>query len=54
MNDIAGTLYFIAPEVLAGKPYDYSADIYSLGVVMYWLCSGTLPFVCKLDSDTIE
>ncbi len=33
-----------APEVLRGEPYGHTADIYSLGMVMYWLLNNqTLP-----------
>ena len=32
-----GTLSFMAPEVAAGKEYDRTADIYSLGLVLYTL-----------------
>ena len=39
-----GTPYYIAPEVCKGKPYDYKADVWSLGCVMYELCSLNRPF----------
>ena len=29
-----GTLYYMAPEVIKGLPYDESCDMYSLGIVM--------------------
>lgn len=32
-----GTYTFMAPEVYNGKPYGIAADIYSLGLVLYWL-----------------
>lgn len=41
-----GTYNFMAPEVMNNKPYGPSADIYSLGLVLYWLlnkCRG--PFL---------
>ena len=42
----AGTERFMAPEVIARKPYDKSVDIYSLGLVMYWLLNGRrMPFL---------
>lgn len=33
-----GTEHFMAPEVAQKKLYDFKADVYSLGVMMYfWL-----------------
>ena len=32
-----GTYGYMAPEVYWGKPYNASVDIYSLGMVMYWM-----------------
>src|SRR5947207_6021203 len=47
-NDkICGVLPYIAPEVLNGEPYTLSSDIYSFGVVMAELSSGTPPFYKK-------
>ncbi|GES87557.1 kinase-like domain-containing protein [Rhizophagus clarus] len=43
-NKICGVLPYIAPEVLNGKPYTLSSDIYSFGVVMAELSSGKPPF----------
>ncbi len=41
-----GTYNFMAPEVYAGKPYNATADIYSLGLVLYWLLNERrLPFL---------
>ncbi|OQS07843.1 ankyrin repeat domain-containing protein 50-like, partial [Thraustotheca clavata] len=40
----AGTLYWTAPEVLKGGHYDYSADIYSFGVVLTELDTLALPY----------
>ncbi|MDO4413754.1 MAG: protein kinase [Erysipelotrichaceae bacterium] len=34
---IIGTVNYMAPEVYNNQPYDKSADIYSLGMVLYWL-----------------
>lgn len=39
-----GTYIWMAPEVLVGNAYNQTADIYSLGLVMYFLWSENLPF----------
>jgi serine/threonine protein kinase len=39
-----GTPFFVAPEILARKPYDMSADIWSAGCIVFLLLSGNLPF----------
>jgi Ca2+-binding EF-hand superfamily protein len=39
-----GTLAFVAPEVLLRNPYNKQIDIWSLGIMMYYGLSGTLPF----------
>jgi serine/threonine-protein kinase len=41
---IFGTPHYIAPEQAQGSDIDHRADIYSLGVVMYRLLCGRLPF----------
>lgn len=34
-NTILGTLYTKAPEVIDSKPYNWKADIWSIGIVTY-------------------
>ena len=43
-NEIAGTLPYMAPEVLAGQPADVRADLWALGVMLVEMTSGTRPF----------
>ena len=48
-----GTLSFVAPEVLIRQPYDKRIDIWSLGVILYYALSGTLPFDDETDDEEV-
>src|SRR5439155_1662726 len=39
-----GTPAYVAPEQGMAKPVDGRADLFSLGCVLYHLCTGKLPF----------
>ena len=42
-SDLAGTPLYLAPEVLRGQPATVRSDIYSLGVLLYHLVTGSYP-----------
>lgn len=43
-RSIAGTLTYMAPEQIEGKPLSRATDIYAFGVVFYEMLTGRLPF----------
>jgi serine/threonine protein kinase len=51
VSAIQGKAGFVSPEVIRGDPTDRRSDIFSLGVVLYWLLTRTYPFVGKGQSD---
>jgi serine/threonine-protein kinase len=42
-SDVAGTPMYLAPEVFDGQPASRLSDIYSLGVLLYHLVTGSYP-----------
>ena len=43
-NSVMGSVHYLPPEQATGKGSSVKSDIYSLGILMYELITGTLPF----------
>ena len=44
MSGETGSLRYMAPEVADGLPYNYTADVYSFGIILWELNSGKKPY----------
>ncbi|XP_057711905.1 calcium/calmodulin-dependent protein kinase type 1D [Corythoichthys intestinalis] len=54
MSTACGTPGYVAPEVLAQKPYSKAVDCWSIGVISYILLCGYPPFYDENDSKLFE
>lgn len=51
---LCGTLDYLSPEMIEGKPHNYAVDVWSLGVLCYELLVGLPPFDSKETHQTYK
>lgn len=51
---LIGTLEYMSPEQVRGKDSDARADVYALGILLYEMVTGRVPFNCDSDFELIH
>ena len=52
--DMAGTPAYFAPELLKGEGHGYPADWWAVGIIMYQMLTGVLPFYSRSNAQQNE
>ncbi|WP_164851385.1 serine/threonine-protein kinase [Larkinella soli] len=53
-NRIVGTLEYMAPELIDGQEPSAASDLYAMGVLLYELLCGKLPFASRTDYELMQ
>jgi serine/threonine protein kinase len=54
LNSVAGTLYYMAPEVINGESYTPKVDVYSYGIVLYEIIFNKTPYKFEQHQNAYE
>lgn len=49
---LCGTLDYLSPEIVVGKSYDHSIDVWAIGILIYEMLAGYPPFISNTYADT--
>lgn len=53
-GQLLGSPAFMAPELISGRPVDHRIDVFSLGIMLYQLATGTLPFTGRNPHEVLN
>jgi serine/threonine-protein kinase len=54
VNRVVGTIEYMAPELIEGKEPSMASDIYAMGITMYEMLTGKLPFEGNTDFNLMQ
>lgn len=51
---MVGSIAYLSPEIVNKQPYEFKTDVWSMGIALYTLLTGKLPFLGENVEKTIE